>query len=414
MIKTYLVGGAVRDELLKLPVKDKDWVVVGATPEYMLSNGFTLVGQDFPVFLHPNTHEEYALARTERKTHKGYTGFQVFSSPDITLEEDLARRDLTINAIAKDADTGEIIDPYQGLEDLTNGVLRHVSPAFVEDPVRILRLARFAARFGFSIAPETLDLMKQMVADGEVDALVPERVWQELAKGLMERQPSLMIKALHECHALEKILPEVAALFGVPQREKYHPEIDTGIHTLMVIDMAAKMQLNLAQRFSALVHDLGKALTPKDILPGHNGHDKRGLIPLENMVKRLKVPNECSDLAQLVVREHILLHSAFELTPKVALKILAFCDAFRRPKRFTQALDVCIADIRGRLGKEDSPYPQYEHWLNLLKAANSIHAKSIAQNTENPHDIAQNIFKARLEKLTPVQLEKKGHLNGHY
>ncbi|NBO10329.1 MAG: multifunctional CCA addition/repair protein, partial [Methylophilaceae bacterium] len=303
-MQVFCVGGAVRDELLGLEVKDRDFVVVGSTPAEMEAAGFKAVGKDFPVFLHPQTHEEYALARTERKTAKGYKGFQVYAAPDVTLAQDLARRDLTINAIAKD-EAGQLIDPYAGMTDLKNKVLRHVSPAFNEDPVRILRAARFAARFtDFTIAPETLSLMQEMVANGEVDALVPERVWQELAKGLMEAQPSRMFEVLRACGALQKILPELDNLWGVPQPEIYHPEVDTGVHVMMVIDYAAQKGYSLPIRFAALTHDLGKGTTPKEILPRHIGHEARSVSMLLNVSKRLRVPNECKELAQIVAKFH--------------------------------------------------------------------------------------------------------------
>ena len=309
-VKIYCVGGAVRDRLLGLPVQDHDWVVVGSTPEDMVAQGFQPVGKDFPVFLHPQTHEEYALARTERKTARGYQGFAVYAAPDVTLEQDLLRRDFTINAIAQD-DEGNLIDPHNGIADLRAGVLRHVSAAFNEDPVRILRAARFAARFGFAIAPETLVLMRDMVNNGEVDALIAERVWQELARGLMERKPSRFFETLRSCDALAKIIPEVDALFGVPQPEKHHPEIDCGIHTMMVVDDAARHDYALEVRFAALTHDLGKATTPKDILPRHIGHESRSVELVKKLSQRLRVPSECRDLALLAARYHGDIHKAF-------------------------------------------------------------------------------------------------------
>ena len=317
-MKCYIVGGAVRDRLLGLPVKDRDWVVVGATPEAMLARGFKPVGKDFPVFLHPHTHEEYALARTERKVGRGYHGFTFHAAPDVTLEEDLVRRDLTINAIAQD-DDGTLIDPYGGVADVEAGVLRHVSPAFAEDPVRILRLARFAARFGFAVAPETQALMQQMVANGEVDALVAERVWQELAKGLMTDTPSRMLLTLRDCGALARLLPEVDALFGVPQRADYHPEIDTGDHVMRVLDYSASQNQPLPVRFAALMHDLGKARTPADILPRHIGHEPRGEAPLLALCERLRVPAECRDLARITALYHTKVHTAFQLRPDTVL-----------------------------------------------------------------------------------------------
>lgn len=405
-MKTYLVGGAVRDTLLKLEVQDHDWVVVGATAQDLLAQGFTPVGKDFPVFLHPKTHEEYALARTERKVSQGYKGFSVNATTDVTLKEDLARRDLTINAMAM-TETGEIIDPYGGQEDLKNKILRHVSDAFSEDPVRILRVARFAARYGFNIAPETLSLMQKMSENGEVQALTPERVWQEIAKGLMEKTPSFMIEALRRSHALVKILPEVAALFGVPQRSDYHPEIDTGIHTLMVLDQAAKMNLGLAERFAALTHDLGKALTPATVLPSHHGHDQRGLMPLKTLCSRLKVPNNCADLAYIVTQEHIKIHNVAQLKALTALNILLKCDAIRRPQRFESLLNVCHADIQGRLNLQDTPYPQKQHWLALLQAALTIDAEQIANATADKSTIAAQIFQARLKKVQAIHTQLK-------
>lgn len=401
-MQIYLVGGAVRDTLLNISVTDRDWVVVGTDAAAMLAQGFQPVGKDFPVFLHPGSHEEYALARTERKTAKGYAGFAFYADKDVTLEQDLMRRDLTINAMAQDSD-GLIIDPFGGQEDLRNGVLRHVSEAFAEDPVRILRTARFAARYGFSVAPETMELMKQMVRDGEADALVEERVWQELAKGLMEKQPRKMIEILRECGALKVLLPEVDALFGVPQRADYHPEIDSGIHTLMVLQRAADMGLTLPERYAALLHDLGKALTPADILPKHHGHDIAGVTPVRAVNARWKVPKACSELAELVCRWHIMLHSVENLKAQTVLKTLKQTDAFRRPERFQTALNVCVADTQGRLNRENEPYPQREHWLALLDAANSINTAEIAaSHADAPHKIAEAIDRARLEKIKPL------------
>ncbi|KLT73603.1 2', 3'-cyclic nucleotide 2'-phosphodiesterase [Neisseria arctica] len=402
-MQIYLVGGAVRDFLLGLPVKDRDWVVVGADVQTMLAQGFSPVGKDFPVFLHPNTHEEYALARTERKTAKGYAGFVFHTDKNITLEQDLERRDLTINAMAQTSE-GEIIDPFGGQADLANRVLRHVSPAFAEDPVRILRVARFAARYDFEVASETMQLMKDMVAAGEVDALVAERVWQELSKGLMESYPAKMIEILRECGALEILLPEVEALFGVPQRADYHPEVDTGIHTLMVLQQAAEMQLSLPERYAALLHDLGKALTPPDILPKHHGHDIAGVDPARRVNARWRVPKHCAELAELVCRWHIIFHSVSELKPQTVLNTLKKTDAFRRPERFQAALNVCVADTRGRLHRENTPYPQRDHWLALLDAANNIDTTAIVNTHKDcPHKIAEAIDHARLTEITPLQ-----------
>ena len=344
-MQTYLVGGAVRDALLGLAVKDRDWVVVGADAAAMLAQGYQPVGRDFPVFLHPETHEEYALARTERKTGKGYAGFTFHANKSVTLEQDLMRRDLTINAMAQDKD-GRIIDPFGGQADLRDKILRHVSPAFAEDPVRILRTARFAARYGFNVAEETMTLMKQMVADGEADALVAERVWQELAKGLMEQQPRRMIEVLRECGALKIILPEVDALFGVPQRAEHHPEIDSGIHTLMTLQRAADLGLSLPERYAALLHDLGKALTPPDILPRHHGHDIAGVKPVQAVNRRWRVPKACAELAELVCRWHIILHSVKTLRSDTALDVLQRTDAFRRPDRFQTALNLALIKLK--------------------------------------------------------------------
>ncbi|KPN71072.1 multifunctional CCA addition/repair protein [Neisseria sp. 83E34] len=402
-MQTYLVGGAVRDALLGIDTKDRDWVVVGADAQTMLDLGYRAVGKDFPVFLHPESHEEYALARTERKTAKGYTGFAFHADKNVTLEQDLMRRDLTINAIAQDSE-GNIIDPYGGQADLQNRILRHVSPAFAEDPVRILRTARFAARYGFSVAPETMQLMRKMVDNGEADALVAERVWQELARGLMEQHPARMIETLRECGALKVILPEVDALFGVPQRADYHPEIDSGIHTLMVLQCAADLNLSLPERYAALLHDLGKALTPADILPKHHGHDLAGVEPVRAVNARWRVPKACSELAELVCRWHIQLHSVGQLKPQTVLKTLKQTDAFRRAERFKQALNVCQADHQGRLGQENTPYPQRERWLALLAAAQNVDTAAIAaKHAGEPHKTAEAIDRARLEQIRPLQ-----------
>src|SRR5574340_1325326 len=329
-MQIYSVGGAVRDELLGLPVQDRDYVVVGSTPEEMVRLGFRPVGKDFPVFLHPRSHQQHALARPERKTARGYKGFQVYASPEVPLEEDLARRDLTINAIARDAQ-GNLIDPHGGAADLKAGVLRHVSPAFVEDPVRVLRVARFAARFGFAIAPETLALMREMAANGEVDALVPERVWQELARGLMEKIPSRMFHALRECGALARLFPEIDRLFGIPQPPEHHPEIDTGEHVMLVIDWAARQDFSLPVRFAALTHDLGKGVTPPEFWPAHNGHEAASVELVRALSERIRVPVDCRDLAVAVAREHGKVHRALELRPGTVVELLERVDAFRRP-----------------------------------------------------------------------------------
>lgn len=397
-LKIYCVGGAVRDRLLGLPVQDHDWVVVGSTPQEMVARGYQPVGKDFPVFLHPDTHEEYALARTERKTAPGYKGFVVHAAPDVTLEQDLLRRDFTVNAIAQDSD-GALIDPYHGAQDIQAGILRHVSPAFTEDPVRILRAARFVARFGFSIAPETLALMRSMVAQGEVDALVPERVWQELARGLMEKTPSRFFTTLRECGALTRILPEVDALFGVPQPPKYHPEIDCGLHTMLVLDDAAQHEYALEVRFAALTHDLGKGTTPKDILPRHIGHEQRSVDLLREMSTRLRVPGECRDLGLLVARFHGDVHRAQELRAETIVRLFQSCDAWRRPQRFAQLLQACASDARGRTGHEQDVYPQAEYLLHLLQVAQAVDAGEIAEQCADKNLIAERVKAARINAV---------------
>ena len=381
-MQIYMVGGAVRDQLLGLPVHDRDWVVVGATPEQMQALGYLPVGKDFPVFLHPETHEEYALARTERKTAPGYKGFAFHAAQDVTLEQDLARRDLTINSIATSqgkTPAEDLFDPYHGQKDIHNRVLRHVTDAFREDPVRILRVARFAARFtDFSIAPETMALMRDMVADGEVDALVPERVWQELSRGLMEAQPSRMLTVLRDCGALQRLLPEVARLWGVPQRADYHPEVDTGVHLCMVLDMAARLATPLPVRFACLVHDLGKGTTPADMLPRHIGHEERSARLLKGLAERLRVPTDCRELADVVAREHGNIHRSESLNAAATVRLLERCDAIRKPARFTQVLQACECDARGRLGFEDAAYPQAERLQRALDAALQVRTDTVA------------------------------------
>jgi tRNA nucleotidyltransferase (CCA-adding enzyme) len=381
-MQIYMVGGAVRDKLLGRPVNDHDWVVVGATPEEMLSLGYLPVGRDFPVFLHPETREEYALARTERKSGRGYRGFVVQSSPDVTLEEDLSRRDLTINAIAASADSTSfdgLFDPYSGARDIAARVLRHVTDAFREDPVRILRVARFAARFtDFTVAPETMQLMREMVAHGEVDHLVAERVWQELARGLMEEQPSRMFEVLRECGALAVLLPEVARLWGVPQRAEYHPEVDTGVHLMMVLDMAARLQAPLTVRFACLAHDLGKGTTAADVLPRHIGHEERSAQLLKDVAERLRVPVDCRETADVVAREHGHIHRSHELSAAALVRLLERCDAIRKPERFADILLACECDARGRLGFEESAYPQRPHLMAVLGAVQSVVTRDIA------------------------------------
>ena len=405
-MQIYCVGGAVRDELLGLSLKDKDYVVVGSTPQAMLDAGYRPVGKDFPVFLHPKTHEEYALARTERKTAAGYKGFTVHASPDVTLEQDLARRDLTINAIAKAPD-GTLIDPFNGLADIQSKTLRHVSDAFAEDPVRILRAARFAARFTeFTVAPETIKLMQQMVEAGEVDALVPERVWQELAKGLMETKPSRMFEVLRACGALQKILPELNKLWGVPQPAQHHPEIDTGVHVMMVIDYAAKQNFSLPIRFAALMHDLGKGTTPVDVLPRHIGHEIRSVDLLKDVCKRLRVPNDCKELAHIVAKFHGKLHQASKMRADTLLEFLMELDAIRQPTRFADFLKACEADSRGRTGLENCDLPEAELLKKVLQAALSVDAGAIAQGIEAPEKIKAAVFEARLDVIKHIlQLE---------
>ena len=398
-MQVYCVGGAVRDELLGLSVKDKDFVVVGSTAEQMVAAGYRPVGKDFPVFLHPKTHEEYALARTERKTAAGYKGFVVHASPEVTLEQDLARRDLTINAIAKSKD-GQLIDPFNGLADIQTKTLRHVSDAFAEDPVRILRAARFAARFtDFTVAPETIALMHQMVQAGEVDALVPERVWQELSKGLMEAKPSRMFEVLRACGALQKILPELDRLWGVPQPPQHHPEIDTGVHVMMVIDYAAKQNFNLPIRFAALMHDLGKGTTPVDVLPRHIGHEIRSVDLLKEVSKRLRVPNDCKELAHIVAKFHGKLHQASKMRADTLLEFLMELDAIRQPARFADFLKACEADSRGRTGLENCALPEAELLEKALQAALNVDAGAIAQGIETPDKIKAAVFAARLEAV---------------
>jgi tRNA nucleotidyltransferase (CCA-adding enzyme) len=400
-MKIYLVGGAVRDRLLGLPVKERDWVVVGTRPEELQRLGFRPVGKDFPVFLHPETHEEYALARTERKTAAGYRGFTVHAAPDVTLEEDLRRRDLTINALAQD-ERGNIIDPYGGRQDLAQRILRHVSPAFAEDPVRILRAARFAARFqylGFRIADETCALMRGMVEAGEVDALVPERVWQELVKALGERTPAAFFEALRACDALAKLFPELDRLYGVPQAPQYHPEIDAGVHTMLVLDQAAKLSADPIVRFAALMHDLGKGLTPREEWPSHRRHELRGAELVDALCDRLKAPNSYRELARHVARYHLHGHRALELRPATTLKVLEALDAFRRPERFEQFLLACEADWRGRQGLEDRAYPQAERLRAARAAAANIDAKPLVEAGLQGEAVARRLREQRIAAI---------------
>lgn len=402
-MKTYVVGGAVRDRLLGLPVQDRDHVVVGASPEEMLARGFKPVGRDFPVFLHPDTHEEYALARTERKTAPGYAGFAFHAAPDVTLEEDLARRDLTVNAIAEDENDGALVDPFGGQADLAARVLRHVGPAFAEDPVRVLRVARFAARFAdFRVAEETLALMRLMSANGEVDHLVPERVWQELSRGLMEARPSRMFAVLRACGALAKVLPELDRLFGVPQPADHHPEVDTGAHILLVIDQAAARSAPLPVRYAALLHDLGKGTTPASEWPHHHGHEAKGVALVEAVSERLRASAECRDLAVLAAREHGVIHGAAALRPATLVKLLERTDALRRPERFAQLLQACECDYRGRPGREDRPWPAGDILRSALVAMQAVDAGAIAAATTDKAQIPQRIHEARVAAVKQV------------
>jgi tRNA nucleotidyltransferase (CCA-adding enzyme) len=401
-MKTYLVGGAVRDRLLGLPPGDRDWVVVGATQAEMEAQGFRAVGRDFPVFLHPQSNEEYALARTERKSGRGHRGFVVDADPSVTLEEDLQRRDFTVNAIAQDAD-GTLVDPYGGVADTHARVLRHVGPAFSEDPLRVLRAARFMARFaplGFTVAPDTMALMREMVASGELDTLVPERVWQELRRALGSAQPSAFLSTLHECGALAMVLPEVDALYGVPQRAEFHPEVDTGLHQQMVSDMAARLAPGDAViGFAALVHDLGKALTPADVLPRHIGHEHAGVKPVLALCERLKVPAEHRELAVMACREHLNVHRLPELRDATVLELLTRCDAFRRPERISQLATVCEADKRGRLGSTEADYPQGRELVRLHEAALAVSARDVAREGLNGPEVGEAMRKARVDAI---------------
>ncbi|CAN5907455.1 multifunctional CCA addition/repair protein [soil metagenome] len=396
-MQTYLVGGAIRDALLGRPGGDRDWLVVGSTPEEMTKLRYIPVGRDFPVFLHPVTHEEYALARTERKSAPGYRGFVIHASPDVTLEQDLARRDLTVNAIALAAEQADavlatnladlrietLVDPFHGQRDLQDKVLRHVTDAFREDPVRILRVARFAARFSdFTIAPETMALMREMVAAGEVDALVPERVWQELARGLMERRPSRMFEVLRECGALAVLLPEVDRLWGVPQPVAHHPEVDTGVHLMMVLDMSARLDAPLPVRFACLTHDLGKGTTAADVLPRHVGHEQRSAKLLRAVCDRWRVPVELRELADVVAREHGNIHRSGELNAQSVVRLLERCDAFRKPGRFDQVLLACECDARGRLGLEEQPYTPRDRLNHALAVALGVATDAVAREAQ--------------------------------
>ncbi|WP_331353050.1 multifunctional CCA addition/repair protein [Cellvibrio sp. UBA7671] len=404
-MKTYLVGGAVRDKLLGRTVTERDWVVVGSSPAQMVANGFTPVGQDFPVFLHPHTKEEYALARTERKTGKGYGGFSFYCGDEVTLEDDLIRRDLTINAMAED-DNGKIIDPYNGQQDLADRLLRHVSPAFAEDPVRILRIARFAARYhtlGFRVADETIALMQTMVANGEVDHLVAERVWKETERALGEPHPEIFVEVLRACHALTRLFPEIDALFGVPQTAVHHPEIDTGTHTLMSLQQAVKLSPSTCVRFATLLHDLGKAATPVDEWPRHIAHEDRSLPLVKKLCERIAAPKDYKDLAMMVAQWHTHCHRALELKPATILKVLQSNDAFRRPERFEQFLLCCEADARGRTGFENRAYPQADFFRTAFKAAQAVDITAIQRGGFSGKEFGDEVNRQRLQNL--VQLK---------
>jgi tRNA nucleotidyltransferase (CCA-adding enzyme) len=405
-MRIYLVGGAVRDELLGLPARERDWVVVGARPEELLAQGFKPVGKDFPVFLHPQSGEEYALARTERKTGPGYRGFETLFSPDVTLEQDLERRDLTINAIAKDPDHGALIDPFGGQRDLRDRLLRHVSPAFVEDPVRVLRVARFAARFaplGFDVAPETLEVMREIAARGELDALVSERVWQETQRALEMPAPARFFEVLRAANALPVIFPELHALFGVPQPERWHPEIDSGVHTLMALEQAAKLSEDPVVRFAALTHDLGKGTTPPQSWPSHVAHEQRGVALVEGLCDRLRIPNAYRELATLVSRYHLQAHRVEELRDGTLLDLLEHVDAFRRAPRFEQFVLACEADARGRKGLENREYPQAEYLRRARAAAAGVTLQPAEREGLEGQQIAEKLRQARLSALRKLR-----------
>ena len=400
-MQTYLVGGSVRDQLLGLPTRDKDWVVVGASSEQMLELGFRSVGKDFPVFLHPKTNEEYALARTERKVAPGYKGFAIYASPDVTLEQDLARRDLTINAIAQSPD-GKLIDPYNGQADLKNKCLRHVSTAFSEDPVRVLRIARFAARFDFSIADETKDLIKKMVDSNELDHLVPERVWQELAKAMSTKRPSLFFTTLRNVGALKNLFPEVDRLFGVPQVPKWHPEVDTGIHVMMVIDQAAKLSTDIAVIFAALCHDLGKGTTPAETLPQHKGHEARSIALTQLLCERLRVPKDIHNLALKVAKYHTHMHLLTELKPKVVLEVIDALDAYRRPYQFEQYLLASEADFRGRPGYENVSMPNIKLFKRCYQVSKAVDTQPILDAGFQGKAISEELTRQRTNAIAEL------------
>ena len=397
-MQVYKVGGAVRDELLGSPSKDTDWVVVGASVDDMVNQGFKPVGKDFPVFLHPETKEEYALARTERKSGKGYKGFQFYTGNDVSLEDDLKRRDITINAMAMD-EQGNIIDPYGGKQDLKNSIIRHVSDAFVEDPLRVLRVARFAARFGFKIAPETMQFMKQITHSGELSNLVSERVWQELEKALSGRFPSRFILALRACDALTVLFPEIECLFGVPQPEQHHPEIDTGLHTLMALNQATRLSDDVEIRFAVLVHDLGKGVTPKEKLPQHHGHEEAGVVLIESLCERYKIPNRYRELAVIVSRFHLDCHRVMQMKASTLVRKMEKMDVFRKPDRFQQFLTACTADARGRSGKEQSDYPQADFFREAFSQIQQVNRDSVVQTDLTGKALGEAIHQARVDSL---------------
>lgn len=408
-MEIFLVGGAVRDKLLGRPVAEKDWVVVGATPQAMIDLGYQPVGKDFPVFLHPQTKEEYALARTERKTAPGYTGFQFYAAEDVTLEQDLTRRDLTINAMAENAN-GELIDPFGGAADLHKRVLRHVSPAFAEDPVRILRIARFAARYhhlGFAVAEETLELMRTMVASGEVDHLVAERVWKEMSRALTETDPQVFFTTLRDCGALARILPEVDKLFGVPQRPEYHPEVDTGVHTLMSLQQACRLSSSVDVRFAVLVHDLGKGETPQEEWPRHHDHERRSMPLVRAVCQRLAIPKSARDLALAVAEFHTHCHRALELKPVTLVKTLEKLDAFRRPERFRDFLLCCEADARGRTGFEDRDYPQAEYFAGALHACSQVRVADLLEKGLSGAALGEALHRERVNAVKNFKTERQ-------
>ena len=408
-MRVFLVGGAVRDQLLQLEVKDRDYVVVGSSPEKLLQSGYQQVGKDFPVFLHPQTGEEYALARTERKQGCGYKGFTCYAGKDVTLEEDLIRRDLTINAMAL-SEQGEIIDPYNGLTDLKNKQLRHISPAFSEDPLRVLRVARFAARFyklGFTIAPETLSLMQTLANSSELNYLTAERIWQETAKALLTDSPQIYFQTLRECGALAVLFPEIDALFGIPGPKLWHPEIDTGIHTLMVVEQSVKLSDSLAFRFACLVHDLGKALTPKEKWPSHKGHGSLGVEVIKDLCLRLKIPNECRDLALLVSEHHTIIHNAAELPASILINLMDQNDAWRKPQRFLQMLQCCVADSKGRTGFEDKDYPSADYVWRAFQAVEKVDVQDIIRQGFKGAEIKEALRQARISAVEEFQQQNQ-------